>query len=168
MTIIQKKICLLGDFAVGKTSLVRRFVEGIFDDKYLSTIGVKVSRRPVRLQTETINLIVWDLAGGNEWLRSNQGYLRGLAGAVLVCDLTRSQTLSALALCAAQVRDVNPQAVLVLAANKIDLENERQVTEADIQAVSTTWQCPYWLTSAKTGAQVPEMFEALANRLLLA
>lgn len=166
MNVVQKKICMLGSFAVGKTSLVRRFIEGRFDDKYLSTIGVKISRKPLTLDTTNLNLIIWDLAGGDEWLRSNQGYLRGLSGALLVGDLTRPFTLTSLLRYREQVRDMNPQAPLVLAANKVDLERERQVTDAEIEDLARTLACPYWLTSAKRGDEVEQIFEALARQIM--
>ncbi len=92
MNEIQKKVCLLGDFAVGKTSLVRRFVEGRFDDKYLSTIGVKISRKTLARPYGALHLIVWDLAGGEEF-GAESSYLRGAAGALIVGDLTRRETL---------------------------------------------------------------------------
>src|SRR5512147_1281675 len=97
MTVIQKKVCLLGDFAVGKTSLVRRYVEGRFDDKYLSTIGVKISRKTLARSTGTLNLLIWDLAGSDEFNTIAPSYLRGAAGALIVCDLTRPETLKVFA-----------------------------------------------------------------------
>ena len=92
MAIIQKKICLLGEFAVGKTSLIRRYVEDKFSDKYLSSIGVKVSRKNVELGDDTVKLLIWDLAGGEDYTQSS--YLMGAAGALLVCDVTRADTLT--------------------------------------------------------------------------
>src|SRR5262249_40683115 len=92
----SKKICLLGEFAVGKTSLVRRFVYNLFDDRYISTIGVRVSRKtvavPVETQVAELTMMVWDLAGSEEFNRVSMSYLRGAAGAVLVYDLTRAHT----------------------------------------------------------------------------
>lgn len=95
MKVVQRKVCLLGDFAVGKTSLVRRFVDNRFDDKYLSSIGVKVSRKTLNRSDHTLNLLIWDLVGGNEFSRREIGYLVGAAGALLVCDLTRLETVDA-------------------------------------------------------------------------
>ena len=96
MKAISKKVCLLGDFAVGKTSLVRRFVLNIFEDRYLSTIGVKVSRKTVVTPGPgdliELTLMLWDLAGSEEFDQVRASYLRGASGAVLVCDLTRPET----------------------------------------------------------------------------
>ncbi|HNO94753.1 MAG TPA: hypothetical protein PKJ84_11315, partial [Anaerolineales bacterium] len=74
MTTIQKKICLLGDFGVGKTSLVQRFVEGRFDDKYLSTMGVKISRKTLKRSYGKLNLLIWDVAGSNGFESSGTSY----------------------------------------------------------------------------------------------
>ena len=93
--VIQKKICLLGDEAVGKTSLVRRYVEGRFDEKYLSTMGVTISRKTMVRPTYTMNMLVWDMEGSPTLKKIQVNYLRGAAGALIVCDLTRRETLSA-------------------------------------------------------------------------
>lgn len=168
MNTIQKKVCLLGDFAVGKTSLVRRFVEGRFDDRYLSTIGVKISRKTMTRAEYILNLLVWDLAGGDEHSDSGTGYLRGAAGALIVCDLTRRETLAGLHHYTRQLRAINPQAHIVLLANKVDLTAERQVSEEELSLLANQLGCPYLSTSAKTGQGVPEAFEQLANLAMIA
>ena len=94
MKIVQKKICMLGSFSVGKTSLVRQFVEGQFTDKYLSTIGVKVSRKTVERPQSQLKFLIWDLAGGDDFTQVGNNYLRGAKGALIVCDLTRAETLA--------------------------------------------------------------------------
>ncbi|MGQ9483351.1 MAG: Rab family GTPase, partial [Chloroflexus sp.] len=96
MNRLTAKICLLGEFSVGKTSLIRRFVEGVFDERYLSTLGVKINRRTLHIDQTEINLIIWDTAGGEKFDQVVQNYYRGAAGAILVCDVTRPETLSAL------------------------------------------------------------------------
>jgi small GTP-binding protein len=164
MTIIQKKICLLGDFAVGKTSLVRRYVEGRFDDRYLSTIGVKISRKTLARSYGELNLLVWDLAGSDEF-SSQSSYLRGAASALLVCDLTRRDTLPKFTSFAEQLRALNGPVPLVMLGNKADLEAERAITDADLQAVSAALNAPVLLTSAKTGQNVEAAFGQLANLL---
>lgn len=165
MTIVQKKICLLGDFAVGKTSLVRRFVEGRFEDKYLSTIGVKVSRYSLDRGNHSLNLLIWDLVGGNELSHREAGYLVGAAGALIVCDLTRYDTLETLQRYARHLRAINPQAAIVLIGNKIDLVTDRIITDSQLTAVSHSLQSEYYLTSAKTGLNVADAFSRLADRL---
>ena len=166
MKVVQKKVCMLGSFAVGKTSLVRRFVEGKFDDRYLSTIGVKISRKTVsssEVDYET-NLIVWDLAGGDEFLRSNSSYLRGAAGALIICDLTRPQTLAAAEQYAHQIRSINRGAGVVLLGNKVDLVEERVIEDEQLASVAAAFEdCPVYLTSAKDGVNVEVSFTQLAQ-----
>lgn len=165
MKVVQRKVCLLGDFAVGKTSLVRRFVDNRFDDKYLSSIGVKVSRKTLNRSDHTLNLLIWDLVGGNEFSRREIGYLVGAAGALLVCDLTQLETVDAVAQYAHQLRTINPQAALVFIGNKVDLVDERVITDEQLLAVADTWKGSCLLTSAKTGEQVETAFMQLAHKV---
>lgn len=163
MKTIQKKICLLGDFAVGKTSLVRRFVEGRFDDKYLSTIGVKISRRSLARPNGTMNLLVWDLAGSEEFKESS--YLQGTAGALIVCDVTRRSTLETLKNYAMYLHQITVGVPLVFIGNKMDLVDQHAIKESELQAVAAGFSCPFILTSAKTGNQVEVAFQMLAEQL---
>ena len=167
----SKKVCLLGDFAVGKTSLVRRFVYSLFDDRYVSTMGVKVSRKIVAVPraSEVVELamMLWDLGGGEEFNQVRPSYLRGAAGAVLVCDLTRSETLHSLGTYADDLLSINPDAQLVLAANKHDLADQQQLVPSEIEAVAAGLGASCYLTSAKTGEEVESVFRQL-GRLLVA
>ncbi|GAB4264202.1 MAG: Rab family GTPase [Candidatus Promineifilaceae bacterium] len=165
MITMQKKICLLGDFAVGKTSLVRRFVEGRFDDKYLSTIGVKISRKAVIRPAYTLNMIIWDLAGGEDFSRVTSGYLMGVNGALLVCDLTRPSTLLMISAYVEQIRAHNADAPIIIVANKLDLEAERQIDAHMLANTAVSLSAPWVLTSAKTGSGVIEAFDLLADKL---
>ena len=165
MEIIQKKVCLMGDFAVGKTSLIRRFVEGQFQDRYLSTIGVSISRKTIQRDHHRLNLLLWDLAGGDEFVNYQTSYLRGAAGALVVCDITRKETLKDLARYAEQIRKVNPDSCLVFLANKVDLEDRFEIESSDLTMLASTWNCPFVLTSAKTGQQVDEAFHLLAEQV---
>ena len=90
---VQKKICMLGSFSVGKTSLVKRYVESVFSESYLTTVGVKIDKKTVALGDRTVNLILWDLAGEDDLSSLRMSYLRGAAGYVLVADGTRPATL---------------------------------------------------------------------------
>src|SRR5690606_7159431 len=93
MTVLEKKICMMGAPGVGKTSLVRRFVDSVFSEKYLSTIGVKIDKKSVAVEDTTLNLMLWDLQGEEryQWVRLQ--YLRGASGYILVADGTRPDTL---------------------------------------------------------------------------
>jgi len=166
MTNLSKKVCLLGDFAVGKTSLVRRFVYDLFADKYISTIGVKVSRKTVTVRRADeiveLTIMLWDLASREEFDRVRASYLRGSAGAVLVCDLTRPETLDSVQLYAQELHAISPDAHLIVAANKRDLLEPSPETE-QVQAAAAHLGAPYYLTSAKTGDGVEALFRRLAS-----
>ena len=176
MAQISAKVCLLGEFAVGKTSLVRRFVYDAFDDRYISTIGVKVSRKTVIVPHEggpiDVSLILWDLAGSEEFSRLRASYFRGAAGAVLVCDVTRLETLEGLLSYARDLAQIRPEACFLLAGNKCDLVDEQQVTLADLEgaaaAIEGEMGCgsvPCYLTSALTGREVETLFRRLADQV---
>lgn len=168
MYTIQKKICLMGDFAVGKTSLVRRFVENRFDDKYLSSIGVKISRKTVLFSEYSLNLLIWDLAGTDNIPVIESGYMRGAAGAILVCDLTRPETLQTFQRLAEQFRTQNPNAILVGVGNKADLQDHHRLSEDELRSIGQQIGClSTFITSAKSGQQVEETFQALASGLTI-
>ncbi len=165
MKVIQKKICLLGEFSVGKTSLIRRFVEERFDETYLSTIGVHMSRKRLERNEHLLDFFIWDLAGGENFQVVGPNYLRGAAGAIIVCDLTRKETLAALSYYAGQIRSLNPDAALVFAANKADLVLERIVAHDELQEAISSFGNSYLLTSAKTGQNVDLAFTTLADQM---
>lgn len=167
----SKKICMLGDFAVGKTSLTRQFVKGIFDDNYLSTIGVKVDRKVIRVSQDgneaQLTMMVWDLAGSEKFNHTRANYLRGAAGAILVCDLTRLETLKGLQSYADDLREISPKAKLILIGNKYDLVKQRQITPQHLEtAVANLNVYAYYLTSAKTGNNVDAAFQKLGELML--
>jgi len=104
---IQKKICLLGGFGVGKTSLVSRFVHSIFSDKYLTTVGVKIEKKSLVLNEQELDLVIWDLYGEDDFQKVRMSYLRGASGYLLVADGTRRTTLdTAMSLHEAAVRTI--------------------------------------------------------------
>jgi small GTP-binding protein len=155
---VVQKICLLGASGVGKTSLVRRFVESLFDERYLTTIGVKVDKRPVTVYGQAVTLMLWDIAGAEEHFSVPSTYIRGAAGYLLVVDASRPETLSTARDLTAQVtRDIGalPYALVL---NKIDLAN------LDVEAaVVGTDIVPVVRTSAKTGEGVEAAFQRLAE-----
>ncbi len=163
MRTVQKKVCLLGEFAVGKTSLVRQFVDGKFDDKYLSSIGVKISRRPMQREGYALNLLIWDLAGGDIKKPQQSRYLRGAAGALLVCDLTRAETLEAIHEYATLLHSMQPDAALLLIGNKVDLTDEQVISVEMLQETAVSLQAAHTITSAKTGNNVEHAFTLLAE-----
>jgi small GTP-binding protein len=169
-TIISKKVCLLGDFSVGKTSLVRRFIYDRFEDKYLSTIGVKVSRKTVVVHNTDrvfdLSMLLWDMAGSEEFDRYRVSYLRGAAGAILVCDLTRPETLAHLQFFVRDLLKFNSGSQIILAANKVDLVEDPQTIPTGIEAYASSLNASCYLTSAKTGDQVETLFRHMGNLLV--
>jgi small GTP-binding protein len=167
---ISKKVCLLGDFAVGKTSLVRRFVYNLFDDKYISTMGVKVSRKTVAVpsgdEIVELTMMLWDVAGSQEFEKIRESYLRGVAGAILVCDLTRPETLTSLRSYAGSLHSISPDAQIIVAANKHDLADQRKLIRTPIEEVAAELGSDYYLTSAKTGDEVNSLFRHMGRLLL--
>ncbi|MBI5473027.1 MAG: GTP-binding protein [Ignavibacteriae bacterium] len=164
---IFKKICLLGDFAVGKTSLVRRFLDNQFNDEYLSTIGVKISRKLLEVPTpdnqlRSLNLVLWDLEGKDDFRGVAPSYLRGASGAIIVGDVTRPQTLTTLQNHVTHFLSHNPAGRIVIACNKMDMiDDDSVLQELDRprQAISLVG------TSAKSGTGVDEVFRTLCLKL---
>jgi small GTP-binding protein len=167
---VSKKVCLLGSFAVGKTSLVRRFVCDLFDDKYLSTVGVKVSRKSLTLpqgqEQVDLTMMLWDMDGRQEFRHVRSSYLRGAAAAVLVCDLTRPESLEALRVFVEDLRDISPNARLIVAANKRDLTDQMRITAKQAASFAASLGTACYLTSAKTGEGVENLFRYLGSLLL--
>jgi len=128
--VISQKVCLVGDFGVGKTSLIRQFVDHQFSDQYLSTVGVKISRKLVSIRDTTqeqLQLIIWDIEGSTRFKAIAPTYLQGAKGAVIVADVTRESSIQNLDDHVQLFRSVCPKSSLIMALNKIDLmeNNER-------------------------------------------
>lgn len=163
---IQKKICMLGAFAVGKTSLVSRFVHSIFSDAYLTTVGVKIEKKSVHVGDRQVDLIVWDLYGEDDFQKVRMSYLRGASGYLLVVDGTRRATLdTAFALHESAEREIG-RVPFLLVVNKFDLESDWEIDEGMLADVARRgWRLVR--TSAKTGDGVEEAFERLARAVLV-
>jgi small GTP-binding protein len=162
---IQKKICMLGSYAVGKTSLVSRFVKSLFSDKYHSTIGVKVDKKEVSVGDEQVELLLWDIYGEDEFQKMRASYLRGSAGYVLVVDGTRLETLAQAVAIQSRAQETVGNVPFVLMVNKADLTDKWEVDDAALEDLFRRgW--PTFKTSAKTGAGVEEAFLDLARLML--
>lgn len=174
MSTISNKICLIGDFGVGKTSLIRRFVDRQFSDKYLSTVGVKISRKSVEIidskQAKNINLqlLIWDIEGSTKFKGVSSSYFQGAKGAIIVGDVTRPESLENISEHIQAFSKVNPQGKTVIALNKSDLidaeylEKYRQLYSFnDKKSFVSTYP-----SSAKTGKNVDEIFQSLAHSMI--
>ena len=163
MTETARKICLLGDFGVGKTSLVSRFVRNTYSDKYLTTVGVKVDSKLVEVDGRTTKLVIWDIAGKSTLDLLNQTYLRGATGLILVADGTREPTLRSALYLQMQARGVIGDAAAVMLVNKLDLVDRWEVAPTTLAELRKAM--PVYETSAKTGDGVEAAFAALAKGL---
>lgn len=162
---IQKKICMLGGFAVGKTSLVRRFVSNVFSDQYQTTIGVTVEKKCVTVDNQELVLVLWDLYGEDEFQHVRDSYLRGSSGYIVVMDGTRKDTLqTALALQQTVANTVGP-VPFVSIINKADVRSEWEIDEPVIEQLrDRNWTVLFG--SAKHGQGVDELFLNLATQMV--
>jgi small GTP-binding protein len=169
-----RKICIVGDFGVGKTSLIRRFVEGQFSDQYLSTVGVKISRKTVSVtdlkdhSPFDVKLLIWDLEGQTKFKGITTSYLQGSSGFLIVGDVQRDESLQHLSDHIDLCLSVNPQSIIAIALNKTDLIT---VTEGE-QIFSKIQEklegkpiIRLYPTSAKTGDHVEEIFQNIASKI---
>lgn len=176
MSIISQKICTIGNFAVGKTSLIRRFVESKFSDNYLSTVGVKISRKIIDLQEPHHNktdlklqFLIWDIEGKTKFKGIAPSYLQGAKGAIVVADVTRQETILNLQEHIDLFFSVNPKKTkIIVAFNKSDLvEPERLKSIIDPNQIMKDERIiATYATSAKTGNNVDEIFYKLAKNII--
>jgi hypothetical protein len=159
---IQKKICMVGGTGTGKTSLVRRYVDSIFSERYLSTVGVKIDRKTVSLFNVDIRLLLWDLEGRSKTEELRPSYLRGAAGVFYVADGTRAETFELVFDLRRQVTDAIGPVPSIVAINKCDLTGQWALGPDDLLRLETA-NLPGFQTSAKTGERVEEAFHWLAH-----
>ncbi|HXR85678.1 MAG TPA: Rab family GTPase [Stellaceae bacterium] len=158
---LQKKICMLGSFGVGKTSLVRRFVESVFSETYLTTVGVKIDKKIVALGDRTMTLILWDVAGEDDISPLKMSYVRGAAGYVLVADGTRQPTLDVALSIRQRIEAEYGALPFVLLLNKSDLREQWQIAPQTLEELPSKG-CTARLSSARTGEGVEQAFRDLA------
>jgi small GTP-binding protein len=169
---VKRKVLLIGDGAVGKTSLIRKFVTDKFDDKYITTIGTKVTKKDLRFKSgdsETVlTLMIWDILGQKGYTSIQASSYSGAEGAMIVCDLTRKETLSSTTeYWIPQLRKVAGQVPLIFVGNKCDLVEARQISEAELNGIAATHGAPAYVSSAKTGENVELIFQRFGELVLL-
>lgn len=162
---IKKKICMLGAFAAGKTSLVKRHVYSIFSDKYHTTVGVKIDKKQMTVSGKEIDLIIWDLHGEDDFQSVPVSYLRGSAGFIYVVDGTRRNTLDVALDLQARAQDAVGAQPCIMTLNKCDLREHWEITDEDLARLAKN-RIQAIETSAKTGHCVETAFQTLAALIL--
>ena len=165
------KVILIGDPAIGKTSLIRKFVKTQFEADYIPTVGVSISKEIVTLniggEEKKINLMIWDLAGQPQFFLLHKVYFKGANGVIIGCDLTRTHTYSNMKEWHKElVKNGLTSLPMVLAGNKSDLKDDRVVSVAHIDHMKETLSIPDYIeTSAKDGSNVKHLFELIARNI---
>jgi len=164
---LTSKICVVGDFAVGKTSVVERFVNNHFSDKYLSTVGVKIDTKEIEFPElrVTQKLVIWDVAGADRFGPMELSYLRGANGYIFVADGTRPATLRSVETIHAQIEEKYGPAPGVVLLNKRDLVSEWDISDGRVDELSARYGF-VCRTSAKTGDEVEQAMVRLGEMIV--
>lgn len=170
---MKKKICLLGDSAVGKTSLIRRFVYDRFDDKHIATIGTKITKKDITVRHPTqaldvsLTIMIWDIIGQIGFRKLlHDAHFSGATGALVVCDITRKSTLDNLDEWLSSLFEIAGEVPIIFLANKNDLDYMAEFGEDELKAVASKYKSPHYFTSAKTGDKVEEAFYEIGQRII--
>lgn len=162
---LQKKVCMIGAFATGKTSLVSRYVSGIYSDKYQTTVGVKIDKKTVVFDEKSINIILWDIYGADEFQHVKMSYLRGSSGYILVLDGTRRETLNTALNLQEKIKSTLGDIPFIAIINKSDLNDDWEINDDDIsRLIQKNWIIIKG--SAKTGLGVEDCFNDLAKKMM--
>ncbi len=166
---LKVKICMVGDSAVGKTSLIRKFVLDIFDDAYITTIGTKITKRSIKLlegdKETAMDMMIWDIMGQTSFRSLLQdAYFYGTHGVIAVVDSTRPETLESIHEWIESIRQVVGNVPLIFVSNKCDLE--RAITKEMMDKNIGQYQSKFLFTSAKTGENVAEAFKLLGTSII--
>ncbi|MDZ7877015.1 MAG: Rab family GTPase [Saprospiraceae bacterium] len=159
---ISKKVILTGSFGVGKTSLFNQFIHQQFSDKYLTTIGVKVNKKDLDIDGQSVSLLLWDIAGEVAQDKVPTSYFLGASGIIYVVDLYRPITFFNMKADVEYLRKTLPDATILVVGNKKDLVTKAEVEEM-VRSLDTKID---FTTSAKTGENVEALFLELGKRLI--
>ena len=166
------KVVLVGEQAVGKTSLIRRFVQGVFSDQYKSTLGTVVHKKQVVLpgpggESVRATMMVWDIEGNQDFLSLvKQAYFKHCRGVLAVCDATRPDTLLALQAWLENVHHAEPESTTLILANKVDLPGADRLSRSLLGTLAAKYAGRTIMTSAKSGLGVEEAFDDLAKAVV--
>ncbi|MCK4286830.1 MAG: GTP-binding protein, partial [Candidatus Lokiarchaeota archaeon] len=165
----SNKVILTGDYQVGKTSLIRRFVENSFKRDYISTIGVQISKKTINLADENImNFIIWDIGGQSFQMAPYRAkFYNGANAALIVVDRTRPDHLKSVEKWYNDIKSSIPKNIpIIIVGNKSDLSDELVISKEEIRDISKKFGFHYILTSAKTGEHVNDAFLYIAYRVI--
>lgn len=172
---MKTKVCLVGEAAVGKTSLIRRYVQDEFEDRYITTLGAKVSKKELTYEINDgnpklqIDMTIWDIMGEKGFRELlKEAFFNGAKAILAVCDITRYSTLKELDDWVQSVYNVVGEIPVVYAVNKIDLKDEVMVMYGDreIEQSTRAFDATYFYTSAKSGENVEAAFRALGQAIV--
>ncbi len=169
---LKVKVCVVGEAAVGKTSLIRRYVLDQFDDRYIMTLGAKVSKKTLDLKGPDgkrvgMELLVWDIMGNKgfrELLR--EAYFHGAQGVLAVCDITRKESLQEIRGWIEDVHETVGKVPVVLVANKADLRDRHAFGNEALEIIAEPYEAKVVKVSAKTGENVEQAFLLLSHAVL--
>ncbi len=158
---IRKKVCMLGAFAVGKTSLVARFVDRMYSDRYETTVGVRIRKKSLEVAGRELSMVLWDIHGEDDFQSIKSSYLRGAGGVLLVADGTRAGTLDTALGLRQFAQDLIGEIPFLLLLNKTDLVAQWELDKGSLAKLEEAgWRVRR--TSAKEGEGVEEAFVELA------
>lgn len=160
------KIVVIGDGAVGKTSLIARFAEKTFKAEYKPTLGTNIIIKELKVGNNNIKLLLWDIAGQSKWRDVRHLYYRGAQGCIVVYDVTRPATFDSVPEWYTDLIKFSGEVPRILLANKVDLTDIRKIQQEDGLKLAEEMSAKYYETSAKDGTQVNEAFEKISEFIL--
>lgn len=161
------KLLMIGDSGVGKSSLMNRFSDNLFNETYINTIGVDFKIRTIELNGKVVKLQIWDTAGQERFRTIVSSYYRGAHGIMIVFDITDRDSFANVNMWIEEIKKYTTSHVKnILIGNKTDFENERQVNYADAKEYSDNNNMIYIETSAKTALNVEKSFFELTSLLI--
>lgn len=162
---LQKKVCMLGSFAVGKTSLVRRYVESVFSENYVTTIGVKIDKKTLSVNDVDLALVLWDVYGEDNYKSVLPSYLRGMAAYILVIDPSRPATFESAENLHSLVLETLGHKPFVLVLNKSDIKSDWEINKTILDQLSELALATIE-TSAKNDIGVDEIYQTIGRSLV--
>ena len=161
------KVLLLGDSTVGKTCILLKYTDKIFQDVHMMTIGLDYRLKTMKLKNGTdVKLQIWDTAGQDRFRSITKNYYKGSQGIILIYDVTSIKTFENVKSWVTQIHEeISDKVVIYLVGNKIDIEGERKVTTEEGEKLAEELGLPFMETSAKTGKNIDEIFIDVVERI---